>query len=94
MLISKKLLLFILVATLQINANQLDAEYSKEFTDLVELVYGSDFLSQGGSESVDRMFEGQILDGKKLLDIGSGLGGVDFYLAERYSVDIIGLDRV
>ena len=94
MQISKKLFLFVLVATFQISADQLDAEYSKDFTDLVELVYGSDFLSQGGHESVDRMFEGQILDGKKLLDIGSGLGGVDFYLAERYSVDIIGIDRV
>src|SRR5690348_5420085 len=74
--------------------NQLDNEYSKEFTDLIELIYGSEFLSQGGKESIDIMFEGQILEGKKLLDIGSGLGGIDFYLAQKYNVDIIGIDRV
>lgn len=76
------------------SAHQLDTEYSKEFTDLIESVYGSEFLSQGGGESVDCMFERQILEGKKLLDIGSGLGGVDFYLAQKYKVDITGVDCV
>jgi ubiquinone/menaquinone biosynthesis C-methylase UbiE len=76
------------------SAHQLDTEYAKEFTDLIESVYGPEFLSQGGSESVDLMFEGQLLENKKLLDIGSGLGGVDFYLAEKYNVDIIGVDCV
>jgi ubiquinone/menaquinone biosynthesis C-methylase UbiE len=90
----KILLLFIIAMGLKISANQLDTEYTKEFTDLIESVYGSKFLSQGGSESVDRMFEGQILENKKLLDIGSGLGGVDFYLAQKYHVDIIGVDCV
>jgi phosphoethanolamine N-methyltransferase len=93
MQIYKKLLLFLGLGV-KAHANQLDTEYSKEFTDLVEFLYGSDFLSQGGTKSVDRMFEGQILDGKKLLDIGSGLGGVDFYLAEKYKVDVIGIDPV
>ncbi len=87
-------LLFIIAMGLKVAANQLDIEYAKEFTDLVESVYGSEFLSQGGSESVDRMFEQQVLEGKKLLDIGSGLGGVDFYLAQKYHVDIIGVDCV
>lgn len=76
------------------NTNQLDIEYSKEFTDLIELVYGSELLSQGGTESIDLMFEGQDLNNKRLLDIGSGLGGVDFYLAQKYKVNIIGIDCV
>ncbi len=75
-------------------AHQLDIEYSKDFTDLIELVYGRELLSQGGNDSIDLMFAGQELDGKKLLDIGSGLGGVDFYLAQNHKVDITGVDCV
>lgn len=75
-------------------AHQLDIEYSKDFTDLIELVYGQELLSQGGSDSIDLMFAGQDLEGKKLLDVGSGLGGVDFYLASKYVVDITGIDCV
>lgn len=76
------------------SAHQLDTEYSKEFTDLIEHVYGTELLSQGGAESIDLLVEGLDLEGKKLLDIGSGLGGVDFYLAEKYNVAITGVDCV
>jgi len=69
-----------------------ESVYSQVFVDLVEFVYGEGFLSQGGEESVDFMLEGIDLDGKKILDIGSGLGGVDFYLAKKHAVDIIGVD--
>lgn len=77
-----------------LNAHKLDQEYSKDFTDLIELVYGNGLLSQGGKQSIDAMFAGIDLNGKKILDIGSGLGGVDFYLAQKYSADIIGVDCV
>jgi ubiquinone/menaquinone biosynthesis C-methylase UbiE len=73
---------------------KLDQEYSQSFTDLLEFIYGPSFLSQGGTECLDLLFEGQSLDGKSLLDIGSGLGGVDFYLAEKHRVRITGVDRV
>lgn len=87
-------LLSLLLNASAANAHQLDSEYSKEFTDLVELVYGPEFLSQGGNDSIECMFAGQDLNSKKLLDIGSGLGGVDFYLAEKYAVDVTGIDCV
>lgn len=91
---TKYILSCFLVASLSLSAHQLDTEYSKEFTDLVEYVYGTELLSQGGTESIDLMIEGLDLDGKKLLDIGSGLGGVDFYLAKKYKVAITGVDCV
>ncbi len=84
----------ILSISFMAQAHQLDIEYSKDFTDLIELVYGSELLSQGGTDSIDLMFVGQDLNGKKLLDIGSGLGGVDFYLAQHHTVDITGVDCV
>ena len=73
---------------------QLDSEYNQEFTDIVQYVYGKNSLSQGRNDSLDLMLDGIQLNGKKLLDIGSGLGGSEFYLAKKYSLQVTGVDRV
>ena len=66
--------------------------YTKDFIDIIEIVYGDGFLSSGSFSSVDLMFNGIDLDGEKALDIGSGLGGIDIYLAQKHNVDIAGID--
>ena len=66
--------------------------YHEEFISLVELIYGEGFLSQGGKESVERMIAESSIENKKILDIGSGLGGPDLYLAKNYAIDITGLE--
>ncbi len=66
--------------------------YHIEFIELVELIYGKGFLSQGGEASVKRMVANVDLNGKKVLDIGSGLGGPALYLAEHYTAEITGLE--
>ncbi len=59
-----------------------------------EAIYGNGFQSPGGivgfqETLVDRM---PIHDGMKLLDVGSGLGGAAFFLADRFEVEVIGID--
>jgi len=68
-------------------------EYSKEYCLLLEATYGSSMMSEGGSEAINRMFrkEGD-LQGKVLLDIGFGLGGVDFYLAKERQANVFGVE--
>ena len=66
--------------------------YDRNFIALVEMIYGSGFLSQGGRASVQSMVEGLHLNGCKILDIGSGLGGPCLYLAEQYDCEITGLE--
>ncbi len=68
--------------------------YSPHFLKLLQFIYGSEgIISQGGIESVDLIFSGMNLNNKKILDVGSGYGGVDTYLARQYSADIIGVDK-
>ncbi|MGK5595109.1 MAG: methyltransferase domain-containing protein [Parachlamydiaceae bacterium] len=76
-------------ATAQAEAYQ---EYNNELIELLEMVYGEGFLSQGGAQSLDEMFEGINLNNKKILDLGSGLGMCDIYLANQFKADIIGID--
>jgi phosphoethanolamine N-methyltransferase len=66
--------------------------YTQEAADLLEFVYGDGMLEMGGTKSIDDMFRGIDLDGKYILDIGSGSGGVDTYLAQKYAVKILGVE--
>ena len=66
--------------------------YDKSFLSLVEMVYGKGFLSQGSSYVLEQMFQGIDLENKDMLDIGSGLGGIDFLLAENFNVRVVGVD--
>lgn len=66
--------------------------YDEGFIELVEMIYGEGFLSQGGSRSIDEMFDGVNLDEMKALDLGSGLGMYDIHLATNHNMQIIGID--
>lgn len=68
-------------------------QYAKAFTDALQFMWGEGFLSPGGPEEVALMLARDDLRGKRVLDIGSGLGGVDALLVERHgAAEVIGID--
>ena len=68
-----------------------DDEYDSKLLDMLELVWGEGFLSPGGPTAVDEIVDGLDLAGKLVLDIGSGLGGVDMHLARKHGARVSGL---
>ena len=72
----------------------LNKEYNDDFIELIQIIYGKDFLSQANHYSMEQMFGGLDLNDKKVLDIGSGLGGIDFLIAKQFNANIIGIDPV
>lgn len=66
--------------------------YDSDFTDLVELVYGEGYLSQGGSSIIAKMFQGMSLDESSVLDVGCGVGGPALALAKTYTASVTGTD--
>jgi ubiquinone/menaquinone biosynthesis C-methylase UbiE len=83
-----------LVANERFSKNRLSNFYSPHFLRLSQLVFGTEeIISQGGYQSIEIMFRGLDLNGKKALDIGSGFGGVAIYLAEKFDIEVIGVDR-
>jgi ubiquinone/menaquinone biosynthesis C-methylase UbiE len=56
--------------------------YTGQMIGMLEAVWGEGWLSPGGPEEVARVIDGVPLSGKSVLDIGCGVGGVDFYLLE------------
>ena len=69
-----------------------DREYHDAMLDLLEWIWGRDYMAPGGEGNVDRLVNRQDLRNRKVLDIGSGLGGPAFYMARKYGARVTGID--
>ncbi|KAJ9676819.1 hypothetical protein PVL29_022025 [Vitis rotundifolia] len=58
-----------------------------------ERVFGEGFVSTGGIETT-KEFVGKLdlKPGQKVLDVGCGIGGGDFFMAENFDVEVVGID--
>lgn len=70
----------------------LEDEYTSTYCLQLEAAYGEGMMSEGGVEGIEHLFDQIPLEGKAALDIGCGLGGIAFYLAEKYAMEVTGLD--
>lgn len=68
------------------------SEYHDAMVTLLEWLWGRDFLAPGGDGNVCKMVGGLVLDGQHVLDIGCGLGGPAFVLAQRFGARVTGID--
>jgi phosphoethanolamine N-methyltransferase len=59
---------------------------------MLELIWGEGYMAPGGPGNVARMLEGIDTDGKRVLDIGCGLGGPAFEMAETHGCEVVGTD--
>ncbi|TRY93992.1 hypothetical protein DNTS_021137 [Danionella cerebrum] len=58
-----------------------------------EKMFGSGYVSTGGFSTTKEFVE--MLDltaGQRVLDVGCGIGGGDFYMAKTFGVEVLGLD--
>jgi phosphoethanolamine N-methyltransferase len=67
-------------------------EYHDAMVDTLELIWGEGFMAPGGEGNVTKMIEGLDLEGKRVLDIGCGLGGPACILASKYGAHVVGTD--
>lgn len=58
-----------------------------------EKIFGSGFVSTGGKDTTENFVAKlNLQEGEKVLDVGCGIGGGDFYMAKKHAVTVHGLD--
>lgn len=62
-------------------------EYDDTFVAGLEWMWGAGFLSPGGAEEVAEILQGIDLTGKRVLDIGCGIGGIDVLLVKQHGAE-------
>lgn len=68
-------------------------QYSRDGILRYEKIFGSGFVSTGGIDTtVPFLRELNLQKGQKVLDVGCGIGGGDFLMAEKYDVEVLGID--
>ncbi|XP_013401977.1 phosphoethanolamine N-methyltransferase-like, partial [Lingula anatina] len=68
-------------------------QYSRNKILTYEKIFGRHFISTGGKETTEEFCK--MLDlqpGQKVLDVGCGIGGGAFHMAQRYDVSVLGVD--
>lgn len=73
-----------------------EVQYSKEGVARYEWIFGETFLSTGGLKTTEEVLSRvDLKQGDRVLDIGSGIGGHAFTIAEKYGaqVDAVDLSR-
>ncbi|RWR77402.1 phosphoethanolamine N-methyltransferase 1-like protein [Cinnamomum micranthum f. kanehirae] len=58
-----------------------------------ERVFGEGFVSTGGLDTTKEFVAKlELRPDQKVLDVGCGIGGGDFYMAENFDVEVVGID--
>lgn len=67
--------------------------YNDKGTIIMEMIYGDDYLSPGGVETSAELSRlGEIKPRSHVVDLGSGLGGAAFFLAQEKHCSVVGVD--
>ena len=70
-----------------------EKNYNDKGTIIMEMIYADDYLSPGAMRTTESLIEfGAVTNGLKVLDIGSGIGGAGFHLAESKDCSVVGVD--
>ncbi|GIX72831.1 phosphoethanolamine N-methyltransferase [Caerostris extrusa] len=68
-------------------------QYSRQGVRRYEWIFGKTFLSTGGMSTTENYVARlDLKPGQKVLDVGVGIGGHSFYMAEKYGVEVLGVD--
>ncbi|XP_018115131.1 phosphoethanolamine methyltransferase [provisional] S homeolog isoform X1 [Xenopus laevis] len=68
-------------------------QYSRRGILRYEKIFGEGFVSTGGLETTKEFISMlNLRPGQRVIDVGCGIGGGDFYMAKTYGVEVLGMD--
>ena len=67
-------------------------EYHDKMITMLELIWGEGYMAPDGSGNVAKMLRNLETRGKRILDIGCGIGGPAFEMARTFDAEVVGID--
>ena len=67
-------------------------EYHDNMVRLLEIIWGDGYMAPGGPGNVAKLLHGLKPSGKRILDIGCGIGGPAFEMASVHGATVTGID--
>ncbi|RLN71560.1 hypothetical protein BBJ28_00020808 [Nothophytophthora sp. Chile5] len=70
-----------------------EQQYSNKSITRYEKIFGQGYVSTGGQSTTTEFVEKlNLKQGERVLDVGCGIGGGDFYMARQFGVSVVGID--
>lgn len=73
-------------------ADQVSHDYDTTMLDMLQIIWGEGYLSPGGPQAVREIVDGIDPGGKRVLDIGCGIGGLDQMLVSLGAAHVTAVD--
>jgi len=67
-------------------------EYHDNLVTMLELIWGEGYMAPGGAGNVTRLLQGLPTRGRRILDIGCGIGGPALEMARTHGAEVVGID--
>jgi len=67
-------------------------EYHDNMVTMLELIWGEGYMAPGGPGNVAKLLDGTHPRGKRILDIGCGIGGPALEMARTHDAEVVGID--
>jgi phosphoethanolamine N-methyltransferase len=67
-------------------------EYHDSMVKMLELIWGQGYMAPGGAGNVAKILEETEPRGKRILDVGCGIGGPAFEMAQTFGATVVGID--
>jgi len=67
-------------------------EYYENMVKMLELIWGTGYMAPGGPGNVAKLLQDTKPEGKRILDIGCGIGGPALEMARSYDARVTGID--
>jgi SAM-dependent methyltransferase len=67
-------------------------EYPDNMVTMLEAIWGAGYMAPGGAGNVAKLLQGTNPKGKRILDIGCGIGGPAFEMAQTFGAQVTGID--
>lgn len=67
-------------------------EYHDSMVTMLQLIWGEGYMAPGGPGNVARLLQGTDPGGRRILDVGCGIGGPALEMARSFDAEVVGID--